>query len=106
MRTASLILIAALTPLALADEAALKQQRLDIACEAARNEKLAPERTRFIEQCAAQQDKTFSECQHYYRDYGDAIFKNNGEIQRYALYYDLPACQRAFDFQQRQRRPD
>ena len=106
MHLAKLILLATLTLPALADEATLKQQRLDAACEAARNEKLAPERQRFIKQCAAHQDKTLSECQYFYRDYGDTIFKNNGEIQRYALYFDLPACQTAFEFQQRQRRPD
>ncbi|MDT8309998.1 MAG: hypothetical protein RQ732_01010 [Methylophaga sp.] len=72
---------------------------MDAACKAARNEKLAPARQHFIEQCAAQQNKTLSEYQHFYRDYGDTIFKNNGDIQRYALYYDLPACQKAFEFQ-------
>ncbi|MEX0614550.1 MAG: hypothetical protein WD177_01470, partial [Methylophaga sp.] len=93
------------TPLALADEAALKQQRLDVACEAARDEKLAPERRRFIEQCTAQQEKSSDECRYFYQDYGDALIRQ-GEVVRPPLYYDLPACQAAFEFQQRYRRPD
>lgn len=83
-----------------------KQQQLDAACEAVREAKLAPEREQLIQECPAQFDKSLDQCRHFYRDYGDAIFKDDGTVQRYALYYDLPACQAAFEHRQRYRQPD
>ncbi len=83
-----------------------KQQQLDAKCEAVREAKLAPEREQLIQECPAQFDKSLDECRHFYRDYGDAIFKDDGTVQRYALYYDLPACQAAFEYRQRDRQPD
>ena len=82
-----------------------KQQQLDAACEAAREAKLAPEREQLIQECPAQFDKSLDECRDFYRDYGAALMRQ-GEIVRAPLYYDLPACEAAFEYRKRYRRPD
>lgn len=82
-----------------------KQQQLDAQCEAAREAKLAPEREQLIQECPAQFDKSLDECRHFYRDYGAALMRQ-GEIVRAPLYYDLPACEAAFEYRQRDRQPD
>ena len=82
-----------------------KQQQLDAQCEAAREAKLAPEREQLIQECPAQFDKSLDECRHFYRDYGAALMRQ-GEIVRAPLYYDLPACEAAFEYRQRYRQPD
>ena len=82
-----------------------KQQQLDAQCEAAREAKLAPEREQLIQECPAQVDKSLDECRHFYRDYGAALMRQ-GEIVRAPLYYDLPACEAAFEYRQRDRQPD
>ena len=82
-----------------------KQQQLDAQCEAAREAKLAPEREQLIQECPAQFDKSLDDCRHFYRDYGAALMRQ-GEIVRAPLYYDLPACEAAFEYRQRDRQPD
>lgn len=82
-----------------------KQQQLNAQCEAAREAKLAPEREQLIQECPAQFDKSLDECRHFYRDYGAALMRQ-GEIVRAPLYYDLPACEAAFEYRQRYRQPD
>lgn len=82
-----------------------KQQQLDAQCEAAREAKLAPEREQLIQECPAQFDKSLDECRHFYRDYGAALM-HQGEIVRAPFYYDLPVCQAAFEYRQRDRQPD
>lgn len=82
-----------------------KQQQLDAQCEAAREAKLAPEREQLIQECPAQFEKSLDECRHFYRDYGAALMRQ-GEIVRAPLYYDLPACEAAFEYRQRYRQPD
>ena len=81
------------------------QQQLDAECEAARALKLAPERAELIQNCVANEAKTLAECQHFYRDHGAAVMRQ-GEVIRAPLYYDLPACQEAFEYRQRYRRAD
>lgn len=83
-----------------------QQQQLDAACEAAREIKLAPERQAYIEECVSEWGRTREYCTHFYRDYGDTLYREDGEIQRYALYYDLPECEKAWRFFNRHRRPD
>ena len=82
-----------------------KQQQLDAQCEAAREAKLAPEREQLIQECPAQFEKSLDECRHFYRDYGAALMRQ-GEIVRAPLYYDLPACEAAFEYRQRDRQSD
>jgi len=63
------------------------QQSLDADCEAAREQKLEPERERYVQECVQQKMKsTLEECQRFYSDYG----ARTGN--RAPLYYDLPEC--------------
>ena len=72
-----------------------EQQRLDQACEDARQKKLAPERERYIEECVAEKQKPDrAACEKFYADYG------NQSGNRAPLYLDLPECVKAFEFRQ------
>lgn len=74
------------------------QERLDTECEAARELKLAPERAKFIEECVEKkQRRDRAACERFYSDYG----ARSGN--RAPLYYDLPECVKAFEFQRSQR---
>jgi uncharacterized protein YgiB involved in biofilm formation len=92
--TTFLILLAA-SP-SLADEARdAKQARLDAACEAARQEKLAPLRQKYVDECVASKElPSRQECERFYADYGERTGR------KAPLFYDLPACVTAFNFQQ------
>lgn len=71
-----------------------KQAELDAACEQAREEKLAPIREKYIEECVANKEQADREsCERFYADYG----AQSG--QRAPLFYDLPACEKAFNYQ-------
>lgn len=75
-----------------------QQAKLDAACEAAREKKLAPLRKQFVEQCVRdgeQPDR--NACEAYYSDYG----AQSGD--RAPLFYDLPECVKAFQYQQSER---
>ena len=69
-----------------------EQKRLDAACEAAREKKLAPERERHIEECVAKKQRPDrATCERFYADYG------NQSGNRAPLYMDLPECVEAFE---------
>jgi len=89
-----LILLAA-SP-ALGDEArTAKQAELDAACEAARQEKLAPIRKQYVEECVANKElPSLEECERFYADYGERTGR------KAPLFYDLPECVAAFNYQQ------
>jgi len=75
------------------------QERLDAECGAARERKLAPERAIFIEECVERQQRSDrAACERFYSDYG----AQSGN--RAPLYYDLPECVKAFEFQKSHRR--
>lgn len=77
---------------------AARQAQLDAACEAAREQKLAPIRRQFVEQCVADgQFDSREECETYYADYG----AQSGH--RAPLFYDLPPCVEAFEYAQSER---
>lgn len=78
-----------------------QQSRLDAACEAAREQKLAPLREKYERECVEDWGRSEAYCERFYRDYG-----NPTRDGRPALFYDLPACEKAFDFRFRDRRPD
>jgi len=92
----SLILMSLLTSPALAKESREdKQAGLDAACEAARQEKIAPMRQQVIEDCVANKElSSRKECERFYADYGERTGR------KAALFYDLPECVTAFEFQQ------
>ena len=100
MLTIVLILLAAST--ALADEARdAKQARLDAACEAARQERLAPIRKKYTDQCVANKElPSRPECERFYADYGERTGR------KAPLFYDLPECVTAFNFQQGNEDPE
>jgi hypothetical protein len=94
---AALILAGPTTALAEEDRAA-RQAELDRACEAEREKKLAPLRRQFVAECVQdQQFDTREECETFYADYGSAT---GG---RAALFYDLPPCVKAFEYQKSER---
>jgi hypothetical protein len=100
MKNISFLLSAALISLligpALAEESReAKQARLDAVCEAARQAKLAPLRYEYIGECVTNKElPSKQECERFYADYGERMGR------RAPLYYDLPECVTAFDFQQ------
>ena len=71
-----------------------KQAELDAACQQAREKVLKPLRERYIEQCVqnGEQDSRQA-CETYYSDYG----AQSGH--RAPLFYDLPECVAAFNYQ-------
>ena len=72
-----------------------KQARLDAACEVVREKKLAPMRKGFVDECVANKEKpSRADCERFYADYGGRM---GG---RAPLFYDLPECVTAFEFQQ------
>jgi hypothetical protein len=78
-----------------------KQARLDAACEVAREKKLAPLRARYIKECVANKElPSLEECERFYADYGGRM---GG---RAPLFYDLPECVTAFEYQQGVRASD
>ncbi|MGA9573218.1 MAG: hypothetical protein WBS20_04635 [Lysobacterales bacterium] len=71
------------------------QAALDAACEAAREKKLAPIRSGYVEECVTNKEQASREaCEKLYKHYGERMGK------RVPLFYDLPECVRAFDFRQ------
>ena len=72
-----------------------RQAELDAACEAARQERLEPERERLVEECVREKQRPDrAACERFLADYG------NRAGNRPALYYDLPQCVEAFDYQE------
>lgn len=80
------------TPASAGDKDA-KQIELDNACEAQRQIKIAPLREKAISECVEGEGKERDYCERYYQDYG------NRSGDRPALFYDLPECVKAFEYQ-------
>ncbi|HKJ16579.1 MAG TPA: hypothetical protein VJ984_04455 [Xanthomonadales bacterium] len=79
-----------------------QQAELDAACEAAREEKLVPMRQALVHECVDNQEfETVSECETFYSDYGS---RSGGRRSgRAPLFYDLPECVEAFNYQNSER---
>jgi hypothetical protein len=76
---------------------AQQQAALDAACEEAREQRLKPERERFVEECVTRKQKPDrASCERFYSDYGAR------SVNRTPLYYDLPECVDAFEFRKSQ----
>ena len=72
-----------------------KQARLDAVCEVEREKMLVPMRKEYVAECVTNKEKpSLEECERFYADYGARM---GG---RAPLFYDLPACVTAFEFQQ------
>ncbi|MDB4307779.1 hypothetical protein N9985_00680 [Gammaproteobacteria bacterium] len=78
---------------AMADSSDPKQVELDNACEAQRQIEIAPLREKAINECVEVEGKEQDYCERYYQDYG------NRAGDRPALFYDLPECVAAFEYQ-------
>jgi len=75
-----------------------EQARLDAVCEQAREKKLAPMRAQFVEECVQNKEQADRKaCETFYADFG----AQSG--RRAPLFYDLPECVEAFEFQNSQR---
>ena len=98
----SLVLLVLLSSPVLAKESREeKQMQLDARCEVARQNKLAPMRKQFADECVANKElPSRAECNRFYADYGNRM---GG---RAPLFYDLPECVEAFKYQQGVRNPD
>ena len=75
-------------------ERAAKQAELDAACEAARQEKIVGEKAKYIDECVETEMRPDrAACERFYADYGA------NTAGRAPLYYDLPECVAAHEFQ-------
>ena len=78
-----------------------KQARLDAVCEVERQKKLVPMRDEYIGECVTNKElPSKEECETFYADYGERMGRHA------PLYFDLPPCVTAFEFQQGVRNPD
>jgi len=92
----AIVLATSVAAVANADRAQ-QQATLGAACEEAREQRLKPERARFVEECVTKKHKPDrASCERFYSDYG----ARNGN--RAPLYYDLPECVDAFEFRKSQ----
>ena len=81
-----------------ASDAAATQAELDAACEKARENKLAPMRKQYVDECVEKKQKPDrASCEAFYADFGG----QSGN--RAPLFYDLPECVKAFEFRQEHR---
>lgn len=73
-----------------------EQAKLDAACEAVREKKLAPMRAGFIEECIEKKQRPDrAACERFYADFG------NQSGNRAPLFYDLPECVKAFEYRRK-----
>ena len=88
------------TPVLQADEEdrIARQQALDEACEAARAKKLAVDRRRLVAECMRNKQRSQADCEAEFSTYGERTGT------RPPLYYELPECVAAADFQRSTRR--
>lgn len=95
----SLLFLIIISSDALADRARdQKQAKLDAVCEQAREKQLAPMRAQFVEECVQNKEQSDRKaCETFYADFG----AQSG--RRAPLFYDLPECVEAFEYQNSQR---
>ena len=75
-----------------------KQAKLDAVCEQVREQRLAPMRAQFVEECVQNKEQSDRKaCETFYADFG----AQSG--RRAPLFYDLPECVEAFEYQNSQR---
>jgi len=78
-----------------AEDRAVKQRELDKACEMAREKKLVPMRKQLIEECMNKdrQKNDLKKCEELHGSY------NGRPHGRAPLFYDLPECEQAAQYQ-------
>ncbi len=63
------------------------------ACEAAREEKLMPQRETLVQQCIQSGEGDMESCHARHANYGE---RTTGAIRKLGKYYDLPVCEDAY----------
>ena len=90
-----LLLLLLVSPALAKESREEKQARLDLACEDAREKKLAPLRSEYIEECITNKERpNREECVIYYENFG----AQSG--RKAPRFYELPECVIAFDYKQ------
>jgi len=79
--------------LAIADDRQNQQAELDAACEAARQTALAPRKAEIYQECIDKFKKSVEVCEE------EASGYNGNRAGRTPLFYDLPECEAAFEYQ-------
>ena len=79
--------------LATANEGQGNQAELDAACEAARQAALAPRKAEIYQACIDKFKKSVEVCEQ------EAAGYNGNRVGRTPLFYDLPECEPAFEYQ-------
>jgi len=96
MKVTSLLLIVVLmilySSVILANAKKNEQAKLDKACESARQKALAPRKKEIYQECLTKFKKDKSICQRQ----ADAY--NGNRIKGAPMFYELPACVKAFEF--------
>jgi len=97
LRVVSVILFVFVTiicnGLATADDRQNKHAELDAACEAARQAALAPRKSEIYQECIDKFKKSAEVCEE------EADGYNGNRVGRSPLFYDLPECEAAFEYQ-------
>jgi len=88
-----LLMVAVFSGTASADDGQGKQAGLDAACEAARQVALAPRRAEIKKECIDKFKKSPEVCEQ------EAAGYNGNRVSGSPLFYDLPACETAFEYQ-------
>ena len=97
----ALLFSLAINPVTANQDRESKQANLDGACEVERQKKLAPLRKKIVDECTANKElSSRDECVRFYADYG------NRTGRRAPLFYDLPECVTAFEYNQSSRASD
>jgi len=90
----ALLIALCLPPIVAADdERVARQRQLDQACEAARAKVLVPLRRDMVAECVAKEQRDQTDCEAEFSNYGERAGT------RPPLFYDLPECVAAADFQ-------
>jgi type II secretory pathway pseudopilin PulG len=71
--------------------AAMSQAQMDQRCEQAREAKLAPLRQEKIDECKAEGKMKTTECEQYYKDYGNGR-RSAGGAYTPRMFINLPEC--------------
>ncbi|KGJ87749.1 hypothetical protein [Colwellia psychrerythraea] len=72
-----------------------EQKKLDKACEAARKIALKPRRSEIFQECRQKFKKSESVCHNEAKAY------NGNRINGAPMFYELPACEKAFAFRKK-----
>lgn len=83
----------------LADSTKAQQKKLDNACEAARQIALKPRKQEIYQECITKFKKSESNCQQ------EANAYNGNRINGAPMFYELPACEKAFSFRKKSTTP-